>query len=106
MHADFPKLYSEISTDGAQRALRWSTIEAIAKRWTRAKAEMLVRLAFGTKSPPGGHQDDELAVALAEFQKAFSDADPSMEKEIGRIRFWQPASFYSTSLLIPRSRWL
>lgn len=80
MHADFPKLYSEISTDGAQRVLRWSTIEAIAKKWTSAKTEMLVRLAFGTKSPPGGHQDDELAVALAEFQKAFSDADPSMEK--------------------------
>ena len=80
MHADFPKLYSEISTDGAQRALRWTVIEAIAKSWTPAKTEMLARLVFRTKSPPGGHQEDELATALAAFHQAFSDADPSIEK--------------------------
>lgn len=80
MHADFPKLYSEISTDGAQRDLRWAAIDAIAKNWTKSTIEMLARLAFGTKSPAGGHQEDELAAALAAFHKAFSDADPSIEQ--------------------------
>ncbi|WP_454721875.1 MULTISPECIES: GTPase-associated system all-helical protein GASH [Cupriavidus] len=80
MHADFPKLYSEISTDGAQRSLRWTAIEAITGNWTLAQGEMLARLVFGTKSPPGGHQEDELAAALAAFHQAFSDADPSIER--------------------------
>lgn len=80
MHADFPKLYSEISTDGAQRALRWTAIEALTKSWTCAQVEMLARLVFGTKSPPGGHQEDDLAEALAAFHQAFSEADPSIEQ--------------------------
>lgn len=80
MHADFPKLYSEISTDGAQRALRWTAIEAITNNYTPAQGEMLARQVFGTKSPPGGHQEDELAAALAAFHQAFSDADPSIEQ--------------------------
>lgn len=80
MHADFPKLYSEISTDGAQRALRWTAIEAITEHWTRAQGEMLARLVFSTKSPPGGHQEDELAAALVAFHQAFSEADPSIEQ--------------------------
>lgn len=80
MHDDFPKLYSEISTDGAQRDLRWTAIDAIAKTQTKSTMEMLARLAFGTKAPAGGHQEDELAVALAAFHKAFSDADPSIEQ--------------------------
>lgn len=80
MHADFPKLYSEISTDGAQRDLRWTAIEALIKSWTPAQGEMLARLVFGTKSPPGGHQEDHLAGALVAFHQAFSDADPSIEQ--------------------------
>ncbi|MDH0494835.1 GTPase-associated system all-helical protein GASH [Comamonas aquatica] len=81
MHADFPKLYSEISTDGAQRALRWTAIEAITKSsLKRAQIEMLARLVFGTKSPPGGHHDDELEEALVAFHQAFSEADPSIEQ--------------------------
>ncbi len=79
MHADFPKLYSEISADGAQRELRWTAIEAITNKWTPAQGEMLARLVFCTKSPPGGHQEDDLAAALAAFHQAFSDADPSIE---------------------------
>lgn len=82
MHADFPKLYSEISTDGAQRALRWTAIEAITNCWTPAQGEMLARLVFGTKSPPGGHQEDELAAALLAFHQAFLDADPSIEQGV------------------------
>ena len=80
MHADFPKLYSEISTNGGQRDLRWTAIDAFTDGWTSAKIEMLARLAFSTKSPPGGHQQDDLAAALAAFHKAFSDADPSIEQ--------------------------
>lgn len=80
MHADFPKLYSEISIDGAQRALRWTAIEAITKCWDRAQVEMLARLVFGTKSPPGGHQESELAAALLAFHQAFLDEDPSIEQ--------------------------
>jgi hypothetical protein len=80
MHTDFPKLYSDISTDGAQRDLRWTAIEAITQSSTSAQIEMLVRLAFGTKSPPGGHQENELVTALTAFHKAFSDADPSIEQ--------------------------
>lgn len=80
MHADFPKLYSEISVDGAQRALRWTVIEAITDCWEHAQGEMLARLVFGTKSPPAGHQDDELAAALIAFHQAFLDVDPSIEQ--------------------------
>lgn len=80
MHADFPKLFSEISTDGAQRALRWAGIEAFTGTYTKARVEMLARLAFDTKQPPGGHQQEDLATALGAFHKAFSDADPSIEQ--------------------------
>lgn len=80
MHADFPKLYSEISTNGEQRDLRWTAIEAITKSWTSAQGEMLARLVFGTKSPPGGLQEDELAAALGAFHQAFLDADSSIEQ--------------------------
>lgn len=80
MHVDFPKLYSEISTNGAQRDLRWTAIDAIAKNCSKPTIEMLARLAFSTKSPAGGHQDDDLSAAFAAFHKAFSDADPSFER--------------------------
>ena len=80
MHADFPKLYSEISTDGAQRALRWNGVEAFSGNVTRARIEMLTRLVFNTKPPAGGFQQDDLATELAAFHKAFSDADPSIEQ--------------------------
>jgi hypothetical protein len=80
MHADFPKLFSEISTDGAQRALRWAGIEAFTGTYTKARVEMLARLAFDTKPPPSGHQQEDLATALGAFHEAFSDADPSIEQ--------------------------
>lgn len=80
MHIDFPKLYSEISVDGAQRALRWTAIEAITDCWEHAQGEMLARLVFNTKSPPGGHQENELAAALLAFHQAFLDEDPSIER--------------------------
>ena len=80
MHADFPKLYSEISTDGAERTLRWMGVEAFVGSYTRARVEMLTRLAFNTKPPAGGFQQVDLAAELAAFQKAFSDADPSIER--------------------------
>jgi hypothetical protein len=79
MHADFPKLFSEISTDGAKRALRWAGVEAFVEIYTSARIEMLARLAFDTKPPAGGLQQDDLATALGEFHKALSDADPSIE---------------------------
>ena len=79
MHAEFPKLFSEISIDGAQRALRWAGVEAFAGTYTNARIEMLARLAFDTKPPAGGLQQDDLATALDAFHKAFSDADPSIE---------------------------
>ena len=80
MHAEFPKLFSEISTQGAQRDLRWAGVEAFVGSCTRARIEMLVRLAFDTKPPAGGHQQDDLANELTAFHKAFSDADPSIEQ--------------------------
>ena len=80
MHADFPKLYAEISIDSAQRASRWNVVEAFADSYTPARLEMLARLAFDTKPPAGGHQQEELATALTAFHKAFSDADPSIEQ--------------------------
>lgn len=80
MHAEFPKLYSEISTDGAQRALRWTGVEAFTESHTRARIEMLSRLTFSTKPPAGGFQQDDLAAELSAFRKAFSDADPSIEQ--------------------------
>jgi hypothetical protein len=80
MHADFPKLFSEISTDGAQRALRWAGVEAFAGIYTKARVEMLARLAFNTKPPAGGHQQEDLATALATFHEAFSETDPSIEQ--------------------------
>jgi hypothetical protein len=79
MHEDFPKLFAEISVDGAERAARWKGVEAFAEAYSVAKAEVLVRLAFGTKPPPGGHQQPDLEAALAAFRKAFSDADPSVK---------------------------
>ncbi|MFW2831688.1 GTPase-associated system all-helical protein GASH [Sphingomonas sp. ID0503] len=79
MHEDFPKLFSEISTDGAQRELRWTAIETYAGTYTRARIEMLARLAFGTKPPAGGLQQDDLATALTAFHKAFTDADPTFQ---------------------------
>lgn len=80
MHADFPKLYSEISTDNAQRALRWTGVEAFSRSYTPARIEMLSRLTFDTKPPAGGLQQDDLATELDAFRKAFSDADPSIEQ--------------------------
>lgn len=80
MHADFPKLYSEISTDGAERALRWTGVETFAGSYTHARVEMLTRLVFNTKPPAGGFQQDDLATELAAFHKAFSDADPAIEQ--------------------------
>jgi hypothetical protein len=80
MHADFPKLYSEISTDGAQRDLRWSGVEVFTGSYTRTRIEMLSRLVFSTKPPAGGYQQDSLATELTAFHKAFSDADPSIEQ--------------------------
>ncbi|WP_310531240.1 GTPase-associated system all-helical protein GASH [Novosphingobium sp.] len=79
MHAEFPKLFSEISTDGAQRALRWAGVEAFTGIYTKAREEMLARLAFDTKPPAGGHQQEDLANALGAFHEAFSAADPSIE---------------------------
>lgn len=80
MHADFPKIYSEISIDGAQRSLRWTGVEKFTEGYTGTRVEMLARLAFNTKPPAGGHQQDDLATELTAFHKAFSDADPSIEQ--------------------------
>lgn len=80
MHPDFPKLYSEISIDGAQRDMRWAGVEAFTSHCERTRIEMLARLAFSTKPPAGGHQQDDLAAELTDFHKAFSDADPSIEQ--------------------------
>ena len=79
MHTDFPKLYSEISTDGAQRSLRWTGVEKFVSSYTNTRIEMLTRLAFDTKPPAGGHQQDDLATEVAAFHKALSDADPAIE---------------------------
>ncbi|WP_133645218.1 GTPase-associated system all-helical protein GASH [Paraburkholderia flava] len=79
MHQEFPKLFSEISTDGAERDQRWAGIEVFVGAWSVPKVEILVRLAFGTKVPAGGHRQEELEKAHAEFHKAFSDIDPSFE---------------------------
>lgn len=79
MHMDFPKLYSEISTDGAQRSLRWTGVEKFVGSYTNSRVEMLARLVFQTKPPASGHQQDDLATELAAFRKTFSDADPSIE---------------------------
>jgi hypothetical protein len=80
MHTEFPKLYSEISTDGAQRSLRWTGVEQFVGSSTKTRIEMLTRLVFNTKPPAGGHQQDDLAAELTAFHKAFSDADPSIEQ--------------------------
>jgi hypothetical protein len=78
MHTDFPKLCSEISTDGAQFSLRWAGVEKFVASYTKTRLEMLARLVFNTKPPAGGHQQEELAAELTAFHKAFSDADPSI----------------------------
>ncbi|AUQ49033.1 hypothetical protein PhaeoP83_00725 [Phaeobacter inhibens] len=80
MHTDFPKLFSEISTDGAQRSLRWTGVETFSGTYKNTRVEMLARLVFDTKPPAGGHQQDDLAIELTAFHKAFSDADPSIEQ--------------------------
>ena len=80
MHTDFPKLYSEISTDGVKSSLRWTGVEKFVGTYTSTRIEMLARLVFNTKPPAGGHQQDDLATELAAFHKAFSDADPSIEQ--------------------------
>ena len=80
MHKDFPKLFSEISADDAQRSLRWTAVERFSGSYTGARVEMLARLAFDTKPPAGGHQQDDLATELAAFHNALSDADPSIEQ--------------------------
>lgn len=77
MHQDFPKLFVEISADGAARDLRWQGVAAFTKEYTRQKAEVLVRLAFGTKPAPGGTQRESLGPVFAAFHKAFADADSS-----------------------------
>ncbi|ESZ12234.1 hypothetical protein X737_27910 [Mesorhizobium sp. L48C026A00] len=79
MHQDFPKLFSEISADGAERDKRWAGVEAFAGNYTVPKAEVLLRLAFGTKPPAGGYRQEALESALTAFHKAFSDVDPSYE---------------------------
>ena len=78
MHSDFPKLYSEISTDGAQRSLRWTGVEKVVDGYTKTRVEMLARLVFNTNPPPGGYQQDDLAAELTAFHEAFSNADPSI----------------------------
>ena len=80
MHVDFPRLYSEISTDGAQRDSRWLGVAAFTGSYTRPKIEILARLAFNTKPPAGGHQQDDLSAELTAFHKALSDADPSIQQ--------------------------
>ncbi|MGX8011837.1 GTPase-associated system all-helical protein GASH [Mesorhizobium sp. ORM8.1] len=80
MHTDFPKLYAEISTDGAQSSRRWTGVEEFVGSYTSTRLEMLARLVFNTKPPAGGHQQENLATELAAFHKAFSDADPSIEQ--------------------------
>lgn len=80
MHADFPKLYSEISTDDTKRDLHWAGVEGFTSHCERARIEMLARLVFATKAPAGGHQQDDLAAELRAFHKAFSDVDPSIEQ--------------------------
>lgn len=79
MHQDFPKLFSEISADGAEREKRWAGVESFVGTYSVAKIEVLIRLAFGTKPPAGGHRQEELEQALGAFHKAFSDIDPSFE---------------------------
>ena len=79
MHQDFPKLFAEISADGTEREKRWAGVETYAGTPTVPKLEVLARLAFGTKPPPGGHRQEALEHALAAFHKAFEDADPSFE---------------------------
>lgn len=80
MHTDFPKLFSEISSNGDKRSERWIGVEALSRNRTKDRIEMLVRLAFDTKPPAAGHQQDELSNELAAFHDAFSDADPSYEQ--------------------------
>ncbi|SOE63343.1 hypothetical protein SAMN05414139_02296 [Burkholderia sp. D7] len=79
MHPEFPKLFSEISADGAERDKRWAGVEAFVSTHSIPRIEVLVRLAFETKPPAGGHRQEELEQALAAFHKAFSDLDPSFE---------------------------
>lgn len=79
MHKDFPKLFAEISTDDAKRSLRWTGIVNFSGSYTNARVEMLARLAFETKPPAGGQQQEDLATELTAFHKALSDADPSIE---------------------------
>ncbi|MBW4976457.1 hypothetical protein KZZ08_22870 [Roseovarius mucosus] len=81
MHTDFPKLFSEISTDDDRRSERWTGVETFSGGETATtRVEMLARLVFDTKPPAGGHQQDDLANEMASFHKAFSDADPSYEQ--------------------------
>lgn len=79
MHQDFPKVFSEISADGAERDKRWAGVEKFTSTFTVARLEMLVRLAFQTKPPAGGHRQDELEQSLAAFHEAFADGDPSFD---------------------------
>jgi hypothetical protein len=79
MHQDFPKLYAEISADGAERDKRWAGVEKFTSTYTVSRTEVLVRLAFQTKPPAGGHRQEELEQSLAAFHKAFADSDPSFE---------------------------
>jgi hypothetical protein len=79
MHQDFPRLFAEISVDGAGRDELWKGVFAFAQKYERAKAEVLVRLAFGTKAPAAGHRQVPLEQALAAFHKSLSDAYPSFE---------------------------
>lgn len=103
MHQEFPKLFCEISTDGAERDKRWAGIEAFVGAWSVPKVEVLVRLAFGTKPPAGGHQQEELELALAEFHKAFSDIDPSFEPGGRQDQILAAAALLQLSESNPRS---
>jgi hypothetical protein len=79
MHQDFLRLFAEISVDGAERDKRWTGVKSFAAKYSIPKVEVLLRLAFGTKPPAGGHQQQDLEAALTAFHNAFSEADPSIE---------------------------
>jgi hypothetical protein len=75
MHTDFPGWYNEISADGAGRNERWVGVTAFAKDATKARIEVLVRLALVTKPLPSGNKQPALEEALTAFHQAFSDED-------------------------------
>lgn len=79
MHPEFPALFNEISTDGADREARWEGIAAFTEERSKTKIEVLVRLAFGTKAPAAGLRRPELQETLDAFHQAFVDADAAFK---------------------------